>query len=133
MRYLIDTHILIWIFSDNEKISQNIKNILKDRENDIYVLSLTFWEIAIKTNLGKFKFENFDLSLLTNLTEQAGINILNISANDFISYSTLPKHPIHKDPFDRMIIQYSILNNIILLSQDNYFEDYKQYGLKLIN
>ena len=72
MKYLIDTHIFIWSVLNSSKLPSNIKNIIEDYSNEIIVSAITFWEISIKTQLGKFDFGNFDISLLPHSEHCAG-------------------------------------------------------------
>ena len=59
MKYLLDTHTLIWLLEASSKVSQEIKEILKSPGNSVYLSSASLWEIAIKTSLGKLDLSTF--------------------------------------------------------------------------
>ena len=53
MRYLLDTQILLWIFGESDKLTTTATQIVKDQKNSLYVSKVSFWEAAIKVNIGK--------------------------------------------------------------------------------
>ena len=61
MKYLLDTHTFIWSVMDSSKLSESVKEIIQNPDNEIFVSGISFWEIAIKTQIGKMKFENFNI------------------------------------------------------------------------
>lgn len=132
MKYLLDTHTFIWSIMDSKKISENAKNIIEDSENEIFVSGISFWELAIKTQLGKMKFENFNILHLPNIATQYGFSVFTPTAYDYVTFSELPVVENHKDPFDRMLIHTALRNNLILLSKDSCFDKYIDFGLQLL-
>lgn len=76
--YILDTHTLLWFFDEAENLSSRVKNIIES-ESELFVSIITFWEIAIKQNIGKLKIEQRPSDLML-LTEQQEIGILQISA-----------------------------------------------------
>ncbi len=131
MTYLLDTHTFIWSFLDTHKLSKGVLEILEDSKNTIYVNTISFWELAIKEQLGKISFNNIDIRHFPNIVEQLGFQIQTNSAYDFVTYKELPHFAEHKDPFDKMLIHTAIRNNLILLSKDSQFEQYKEFGLQI--
>lgn len=99
------------------KVSNEITNI----DNKCYVSIASLWEIAIKINLGKlsikFSFEKFASFLSDN-----DIEMLPIAFDHLIQLSSLEKH--HRDPFDRIIIAQGMVENLTILTKDQYFPDY---------
>lgn len=132
MKYLLDTHTFIWSVMDSKKLSENAKNIIEDSENEIFVSGISFWELAIKTQLGKMKFENFNILHLPNIATQYGFSVFTPTAYDYVTFSELPVVENHKDPFDRMLIHTALRNNLILLSKDSCFDKYIDFGLQLL-
>ena len=130
--YLIDTHIFLWLIFDPSKIKTQKLSILKDPKNKIYIASIAFWEISLKFNLGKLKLEGLVPDELPDLAKSMGIEVLEIDKDTMASFYKLPKVDKHKDPFDRIVIWKSINKNITLMSQDEKFSEYKQFGLKYI-
>ena len=119
MKYLLDTHTFIWSVMDSKKLSENVRTIIEDSDNEIFISGISFWEIAIKTQLGKMKFENFNILHLPNIATQYGFSVFTPTAYDYVTFSELPVVENHKDPFDRMLIHTALRNNLILLSKDH--------------
>jgi PIN domain nuclease of toxin-antitoxin system len=130
MNYLVDTHILLWSFIEPQKITENIRQILLNENNDIYYSPINLWEISIKYGLKKLYLNNLTPEDFFDELENSyyickGIDNLNIITN-----YKLPM--FHKDPFDRFLIWESIRNDFILLSVDKTLTQYKEDGLKII-
>lgn len=132
MKYLLDSHTFIWSIMDSSKLSEKVRTIIENPNNEIFVSGITFWEIAIKTQIGKMKFENFNILHLPNIATQYGFSIFTPSAYDYVTYNELPLVESHKDPFDRMLIHSALKNNLILLSKDESFAHYEEFGLQLL-
>jgi PIN domain nuclease of toxin-antitoxin system len=131
-RYIIDTHIFLWLVFEPDKISDVKLSILKNPKNKIYLASITFWEISLKYNLKKLELNGLVPDELPKVAEQMGIDILEIDANTMASFYKLTKIDNHKDPFDRIIIWKCINENISLISQDRKFFQYEVHGLKCV-
>ena len=122
MRFLLDTHVLIWWSGESNKISSTVKNLLMDESNSIFISFVSVWEIQIKSQLGKLEL-NIPLAQL--IQEQQNINqfqLLPIYLNHIYFLENLPQH--HKDPFDRLLISQSIIEQIPILSVDKLFDLY---------
>ncbi len=132
MKYLLDTHTFIWSVMDSKKLSENVRTIIEDSDNEIFISGISFWEIAIKTQLGKMKFENFNILHLPNIATQYGFSVFTPTSYDYVTFSELHIVENHKDPFDRMLIHTALRNNLILLSKDSCFDKYIDYGLQLL-
>jgi len=122
MKYLIDTQILTWMIIDTPKIPDKINKIIKDSKNEIFVSSISIWEIAIKTSIGKLTFP-FELRKIREVIKNMNISILDISTEHLINVAELPFH--HKDPFDRLIISQGMIEKLPIISSDNHFTKYK--------
>ena len=130
--YLLDTHTFLWSFLDTSKLSETVRDILEDNENTVFVSSLSFWEVAIKEQLGKFSLNGINSMLLPNIARNYDFEILNPDAYDFITYKELPLQKEHKDSFDRMLIHLAIRKNLVMLSHDHKFRQYEADGLQLL-
>ena len=108
-----------------------MSKIILNPENTIFVSLITFWEIALKYNLGKLTLTNVLPEELPLYTEKAGFEILEITPSEVSSFYKLPQLK-HKDPFDRLIIWQCIQNNICLITKDIDISNYKDFGLNLI-
>lgn len=122
MKYLIDTHILLWFCSDYQLLSQRIRRILLNRKNSLFVSLASIWEIAIKSSLGKLTLSvTIDQFVRTQIIKN-DINILEIKLEDLYLVEKLPFH--HRDPFDRLIIAQALNEGIDLISMDPVFKKY---------
>ena len=117
-KYLLDTHIFLWWLSDAEQLSQEVFDIISDGSNQIYISSATIWEIAIKEALGKLEV-NADLD---HVIEENGFVELKVSA--ICANATKKLEPIHRDPFDRMLIAQAIEGDMTLITVDRYIVQY---------
>ena len=112
MRFLLDTHILLWWLGDDERLSVEVREVIGNSENFIFVSAATVWEMSIKKSLGKLSVPN---DLLDKLKEN-NFDILNITAVHGLRVEDLPHH--HKDPFDRMLIAQALVEELTLISGD---------------
>jgi PIN domain nuclease of toxin-antitoxin system len=130
MNYLVDTHILLWSFLETGKLSQKIKTILLNQNNEIYYSPISLWEISIKYGLKKLSLnggtpDNFFEELNNSFYQCKDINNA-----DVITNYKLPLY--HKDPFDRFLIWEAIRNDFVLISADKNTDLYKKEGLKVL-
>ena len=124
MKFLLDTHTLIWYFENDGKLSQMSEKAIDDPGNIIYVSTATLWEIAIKIGIGKLDV-NFD-SLLKSL-EVSEFLIVQTKNEYLQNLINLPK--IHKDPFDRLLIATAKTENMTLITSD---EDICKYDVECL-
>ena len=121
MKYLLDTHTLIWLIEASSKVSSDIKVKLKFPGNQIYLSSVSLWEIAIKSSLGKLELKSPFSKLLSDLNS-TNITILQIE-NDYLEkLTTLPL--IHKDPFDRLLISTALVEGMTIITTDENIQKY---------
>ena len=132
MKYVIDTHIFLWLIFTPERISSDKLKILKKPQNEVVITPVSFWEISLKYNLGKLILENTTPEKMPQLAKEMGINITSIDAECMASFHNLPRKKSHKDPFDRIIIWHCICNDYTLVSQDDKFSKYEALGLKIL-
>lgn len=132
MKYLIDTHVLIWFMMNPEKISKSVMKIITNEENRIFLSSISFWEMAIKSRAKKLDLGGVNILHLPHIAEQYDFEVLSPEPYDYVSVGTVPQKENHHDPFDRMLIQQAIRNNLVLLSSDSKFQQYEENGLQLM-
>jgi len=120
MNVLIDTQTLIWFCEDNTRLPASVK-LYMERSSGLVVSMASFWEITIKTSLGKLTTAGNIDSVMDNALSK-GFNLLQIEREHLIVLSTLDL--IHRDPFDRLIIAQAIAENIPLISSDDIFKQY---------
>ena len=120
MEILIDTQSFIWFFEDNPRLPVSVRSFMEKR-NTLVVSIASFWEITIKTSLGKLAVPE-GISGLMDKALLKGFKILPIEREHLIVLSTLEF--IHRDPFDRIIISQAIAENMPLVSSDSVFKQY---------
>lgn len=130
MNFLLDSHTLLWALSNPTKLSSKVIAILEEPANDIFVSSVTFWEISLKYSLGKLDLNGSSPDELIDLTKETGFDFLPLLPIEAAGYHNL-NADWHRDPFDRMLIWQAIKNNLILLSKDKSIAQYTSVGLKL--
>ena len=130
MKYLLDTHYLLWSIADSRKISKPLIDVISDPGNEIFVSTISFWEISLKTSLGRLQITGFSPGNLPELCLQIGFKVIDLSATDSSTYHLL-KAVYHKDPFDRMLIWQAIQNGYTFISMDEKIKKYRSEGLKL--
>ena len=121
MKYLLDTHAIIWLIEDSPKMSSKIKEIIKRPENNIYLCAISLWEIAIKINLGKLKLDLSFNELLFNI-KNSDFDILQIGDKHLQGFLVLPF--LHKDPFDRLIISSALAEGLTIVTIDENIQKY---------
>jgi PIN domain nuclease of toxin-antitoxin system len=121
MKYLLDTHVVIWYLEDSSNLSGKVKEIIDDPENDIFIYSVSLWEIAIKMNLGKLRLD-LTLDELLAYVNSNYFTILHIKDKHLHELMGLPF--FHKDPFDRLIISAAVSEKLTVISIDNYIRKY---------
>jgi len=131
MNYLIDTHILLWSIFSPKKLTQEIREILINTENTIWVSKISLWEISLKYALGKLDLEGITPEKIEAVILKSGFTVLDIDSKDLLSYHQLEPME-HKDPFDRMLIWQCIRKDYMLISRDKKLKVYEKSGLKLI-
>jgi PIN domain nuclease of toxin-antitoxin system len=121
MKFLLDTHILLWAAYQPEKLSELTRTLLNDIENELFYSAASLWEIAIKRGLGRNDFQIQPRVLQRELQDQ-GYQALDISTEHSLAVEDLPL--IHKDPFDRILIAQATVEGITLLSADELVIQY---------
>jgi PIN domain nuclease of toxin-antitoxin system len=131
MTYLLDTHYILWAVADTKKLSARVKATLVNPDNRIVVSAISFWEVALKSSIGKLSLTGFSPADLPEACQQIGFEIKSLSAEDAGTYHLL-QATRHKDPFDRMLIWLAIRNDFTLISSDKNVKKYTNQGLRLL-
>ena len=121
MKYLLDTHVLLWHYDDFGVLPQRILEIIENPENELYVSSVSIWEIAIKKSLNKLEID-LTIDELYELLNSGPINLINIENKHLNVCSSLSF--IHRDPFDRYLISTAISENLTLITHDKDIQKY---------
>jgi len=126
MDILLDTHVAIWFFEDNKRLSKSATDAITNLENSVYVSIVSLWEIAIKLSKGKLEIDN-GLDGFVEAVYRNGFILLGISPAHIKIVCELPF--IHHDPFDRMMIAQAIVEDMSIVSAD---ENIAQYDASLL-
>lgn len=121
MKFLLDTHLLLWAAGQPDKLPKSARKLLEDLENEFYFSAASLWEISIKNSLGRKDFQVEPRLLRRGLLDNGYTELL-LSSEHAVTIDILP--PIHKDPFDRMLIAQSLIEGIILLTADSTLTSY---------
>jgi len=121
MKLLLDTHTFIWFVEDDKQLPVKAKRLIENSENEIFLSIASLWEIAIKLQLKKLELSQ----PIEKVMEHAAFN-------GFVFLPILPEHIIaltkleffHRDPFDRIIIAQSIIEEQAIITKDKVFKDY---------
>lgn len=121
MKYLLDTHLLLWAASCPERLSNTARPLLEDQDNELFFSAASLWEIAIKRGLGRDDFK-VDARVLRRGLLDNGYSELPIASEHAVAIDNLP--PIHKDPFDRILVAQAMVEGITLLTADGLVAQY---------
>jgi PIN domain nuclease of toxin-antitoxin system len=123
MRFLLDTHVLLWWRDASPLLSPQASAEIAAGENEILVSVASLWEITIKRSLGKLAFaDDFE-----TVMREERFAVLGILFEHLRRLDTLP--PLHRDPFDRLLIAQALTENVPILGSDRAFA---AYGTMLI-
>lgn len=121
MMLLLDTHLLLWAAGQPDKLSAKARKLIKDPQNELAFSAASLWEIAIKSGLGRDDFR-VDPRLLRRGLLDNGYAELAVTSEHAVSINSLP--PIHRDPFDRMLLAQAHAEGITLLTSDTVVAQY---------
>ena len=121
MKLLLDTHILLWSADRPEELSKEAVSLLANPENVLFFSATNIWEISIKNSLRRKDFPVDPGSFRRNLLANGYIE-LPITSEHCIAIQSLP--PLHKDPFDRILIAQATVEGITLLTADRKVAKY---------
>ncbi|HEX6464851.1 MAG TPA: type II toxin-antitoxin system VapC family toxin [Vicinamibacterales bacterium] len=121
MRVLLDTQLLLWSAAHSARLRNEVRELIEDADNDVYYSAASIWEIALKSALRKRDFR-VDIVALTDSLPSKGFSELPITARHAAAVSQLP--PIHRDPFDRVLVAQSVNEPMVLLTTDNVLYAY---------
>ena len=118
MILLLDTHIFIWWNNNPSLLPQQIYALCMDPRNSLVLSHASIWEMQIKIQQSKLKFDEPLRTLIERQIEKNGLGLLGITSEHIYALENLP--PIHKDPFDRLLIAQSKHEEIKLVSVEKY-------------
>lgn len=114
MKYLLDTHILLWVLEGNRKKLGSFLEVIENKQNYIAISVVNYWEIVIKQSLAKLQAP--PLGELIEAVTQSGFVCLDLNIEHIKQLSQLPV--FHHDPFDRLLIAQALTDQMHLLTVD---------------
>jgi len=121
MKLLLDTHLLLWAAGQPDRLSATARSLIDNPENELLFSAASVWEVAIKRGLGRNDFQ-VDPRLLRRGLLDNGYGELPIVRDHVVAIESLP--PIHKDPFDRILVAQATVEGITLLTTDSLVAQY---------
>jgi PIN domain nuclease of toxin-antitoxin system len=121
MKLLLDTHLLLWVASEPNRLSRTARSLIENPDNELLFSAASLWEIAIKRGLGREDFK-VDARVLRRGLLDNGYGELPILSDHVVAIENLP--PIHKDPFDRVLVAQAMVEGITILTTDSLVAQY---------
>lgn len=116
MRILLDTHIFLWFISADAQLSMDVRDAIRDPDNEVYLSSVSVWEAIVKYQLGKLPLSEPPETYLPKQRSLHQIASLALDESSVIQLAKLP--PLHRDPFDRMLICQALQNSLTIATVD---------------
>lgn len=120
MKYLLDTHALLWWWTDDPALSLRVRELIQDESNAFRVSAASAWEIATQYRLGKLDIGRDAVARFDELVTLDGFIHLPVSYLHALRAGGLPSE--HRDPFDRMLAAQSLIENTPLVTCDKAFD-----------
>jgi PIN domain nuclease of toxin-antitoxin system len=121
LKLLLDTHLLLWAADSIERVPPKARALMADAENDLLFSAASLWEIAIKSRLNRPDFQ-VDARMLRRGLIDNGYLEIPILSEHAVAIDAFP--PIHKDPFDRLLIAQATVEGVTLLTNDAAMSGY---------
>jgi PIN domain nuclease of toxin-antitoxin system len=122
MNLLLDTHIFLWYISDDPRLRVELCEQIRDPTNEVYLSIISLWEIIIKHKLGKLPLPGVPAHYIPKQRKRHQIANLDLDEGSVILLERLP--PLHRDPFDRMLICQALEHNFIIVTVDDKIRAY---------
>jgi PIN domain nuclease of toxin-antitoxin system len=130
MKLLLDTHVLLWVLADPQRIDEGARNHIEDMRNTILLSSVCTWEIATKHSLGKLALPEAPEVLIARALDQLQGMELSINNRHALLSASFPKH--HNDPFDRLLLAQAVVEGAILVTADDKLRLYSGTGATIL-
>jgi len=121
MEYILDTHVLLWIIFDSDKLSAAAQQVLSNSFVKKHVCASSLWEISIKNRIGKLPLPEGMQGILSAIRKR-GFGIIGLDYLHIEAYNTLPL--IHRDPFDGIIIATALVEKMSIITSDENIQKY---------
>jgi PIN domain nuclease of toxin-antitoxin system len=122
VRLLLDTHTLLWVLGEPERLAPDVRHDIEDLNNEVLISAVCAWEIATKHAIGKLPLPESPEALLERAVTELCAVELSISRRHALLSASLPNH--HRDPFDRLLVAQAMLENATLVTADHLLPPY---------
>lgn len=122
MRLLLDTHAFLWWISDDAQLSERARGLIGDGRNEVFLSAASGWELAVKAALRRVDIAEPLERFLPDQLERNGFQALPVLLRHALALPALP--PLHRDPFDRMLVAQALAEEMTLVSADRRIHRY---------
>ena len=122
MRVLLDTDSMYWYIEGDPQLSATAETLIQDTANEVLISPASYWEIAIKVSLGKWKLNRTYEDFIDIGLNKYGFQVLPVLPTHTARLIGLPFH--HKDPFDRLLVTQALVEGIPIISNDTALDAY---------
>jgi PIN domain nuclease of toxin-antitoxin system len=122
MKFLLDTHTLLWVLADDPRLGERAKKEVLASDNQLFFSLASYWEICIKVSLGKLLLIEGWSDLLDKEMARLGIETLAIRQQHLLGVLRLPFH--HRDPFDRLLVSQAECDGLTIITADRNITRY---------
>jgi len=116
MKLLLDTSTFLWFITADNKLSDAAAGAIRSSEHDVYLSAVSFWEILVKHQLGRLPLPESPASYVPKQRKRHGVSSLALREKAMKHLPKLP--PLHKDPFDRMLVCQSLEHGLTVVTSD---------------
>ena len=134
MKILLDTHVAIWSIIDTDKLPQDLLNEIENYDNEVYVSMVSVWEVALKSAKSNEKIP-LDEKKFIEKKKKMDFNILPIKTRHIMNLRKLivkDENINHKDPFDRMLLSQTDVEDMMFYTKDKALANYKIKNVNMI-
>ncbi len=122
MKYLLDTHTFLWWITNNDMLSDRVRDVISYGKNILYLSAASGWEIIVKMGLGRLQLPNDPDKVIPEQMSLNSIEGLPIQMSHALHVHSLPRH--HRDPFDRILVAQSQLEGLAIITSDPQIAQY---------
>ena len=121
-RYLLDTHVFLWMAADPDKLSSKVRTLVAGKNSSLHMSAASGWEIALLRHLGRIQLPDDPQRFVPEAMQHLHVAPVAIGFTTAIAAAGLPM--IHRDPFDRLIIAEAQKEKMVVLTKDAKFSEY---------
>ena len=126
MKVLVDTHVFLWAITGSPKLSRKHRTLWLDEANELCLSFASVWEMLIKAGLGRLPLPAPHTGYIFRQMDENRMTFLGVRASHFTELESLP--PLHRDPFDRMLVAQARAEGIPIATTDSAL---RRYGVKI--